>query len=65
MTYRVHFFGIECPPGQFGLVCGERCSGHCINNESCNHVSGVCARGCQDGFLGTHCTNGEKFLVIL
>lgn len=46
---------IECPPEQFGLDCRERCSGQCINNEACDHASGVCSSGCQDGYIGTRC----------
>lgn len=41
------------------MACRERCSGHCTNNESCDHVSGQCTRGCQDGYLGIYCNNCE------
>lgn len=48
-------FSIECPSGYFGMNCNEKCSGNCINKETCNHVNGVCPSECQDGFLGIHC----------
>lgn len=49
------FVYVECSPGYFGLDCIERCSGHCIYNERCDHVSGFCPRGCIDGHIGRHC----------
>lgn len=45
----------ECPSGYFGMNCIEKCSEHCINKATCDHVSGMCPSGCQDGFVGTHC----------
>lgn len=47
----------ECSPGYFGVSCREECKGHCINNEPCNHVTGMCLNGCKDGFIGTLCNN--------
>lgn len=52
---------IECPSQRFGLDCKERCSGHCINNEPCDHVRGVCPSGCQDGYFGTLCTDRREY----
>ncbi|XP_065938543.1 multiple epidermal growth factor-like domains protein 10 isoform X2 [Magallana gigas] len=46
-----------CLPGHYGKHCSERCSGHCINNEPCDHVSGVCPDGCEDGYTGKLCNN--------
>lgn len=50
-----------CPPGYFGMDCTKRCVGHCLNNEPCNHESGVCLSGCQNGYVGTHCNNGRTY----
>lgn len=47
----------ECVTGHFGMDCRELCSGHCINNEPCDHFSGICPNGCQDGFIGKHCNS--------
>lgn len=50
----------ECPTGYFGKSCRERCSGHCINNKPCDHVSGECSNGWQDGYIGAHCGDCKK-----
>lgn len=60
--YTIHF--IECSPGQFGLDCRERCSKHCKNSKLCDHISGACTSGCQNGFVGSHCTIGKIFLIV-
>lgn len=57
-------FYIECSLGHFGLDCRNRCSSHCTNGEPCNHISGSCPNGCQDGFVGTKCNNCKKYLFI-
>lgn len=54
------FLQSECPPGHFGVACSERCSDHCINNVPCDHISGACHGGCQDGYLGARCFNCKK-----
>lgn len=51
---------IECSNGQYGPACSGRCNGHCVNNETCDHVSGVCPSGCQDGFIGSYCNNSKN-----
>lgn len=53
----------ECLSGHFGVDCSKSCSGHCMNNEPCDHITGVCPRGCQDGYNGTFC-NACKINVI-
>ncbi|XP_065937858.1 multiple epidermal growth factor-like domains protein 10 [Magallana gigas] len=55
----------ECPPGYFGIGCSNTCSGHCIRNEPCDHVSGECSNGCNDGYEGTHCNNCEIWSFYL
>lgn len=39
------------------MDCRELCTGHCIRDEPCDHVIGICHSGCQDGYIGTHCNN--------
>lgn len=58
------FFCIVCSPGQYGKDCSDSCSGYCINKEPCDHVSGVCTSGCQDGFVGTRCYNCNICLLL-
>lgn len=65
VTYQMHLFWKGCPPGQFGIGCREGCSGHCINNEPCDHISGVCSTGCRDGFVGSYCTNCKKNASVI
>lgn len=55
----------ECVPGHFGLSCKERCSGHCINNDPCDHVSGVCPGGCQVGYVEEYCNSCKKPIYLL
>ncbi|XP_065938479.1 receptor-type tyrosine-protein phosphatase epsilon isoform X4 [Magallana gigas] len=47
----------ECPLGYFGKGCTEHCSGHCIKGEPCDHISGECTNGCQDGYTGVRCSD--------
>lgn len=55
---------LECTHGFFGTQCKEHCRGHCMNNESCSHVSGTCSRGCQDGYTGEYCNNCKMNIVV-
>lgn len=35
-----------CVTGMFGKGCSEKCSGHCLDNVSCNSTTGHCDGGC-------------------
>lgn len=61
----MYFLFLECLPGHYGTNCSERCSGHCINNEPCDHVSGVYPDGCEDGYTGKLCNNCTNLNCIL
>ncbi|XP_061170700.1 multiple epidermal growth factor-like domains protein 6 [Saccostrea echinata] len=50
----------KCPKGWYGLGCKQQCSGHCINNEVCNHATGRCDNGCADGWIGITCEESCK-----
>lgn len=52
---------IGCPSHYFGLDCRQRCSGNCISDEPCDHVSGACTNDCKDGYVGTRCANGKTY----
>lgn len=41
------------------MNCSERCSGHCIDNKTCDHVSGECSDGCLDGYIGIFCNDSK------
>lgn len=49
-----------CERNFFGLDCRELCSGHCNNNDQCDHISGVCPDGCQDGYMDKYCKSRKK-----
>lgn len=51
---------LECKSHYFGLDCKERCSSHCKNNEPCDHISGECPGGCQDGYMEEYCNSCKK-----
>lgn len=57
------FFYQECNFGSFGKNCSKKCSGHCLDDEVCNHIDGACTGGCQDGYIGIIC-NKSKILLI-
>ncbi|XP_061170691.1 multiple epidermal growth factor-like domains protein 11 [Saccostrea echinata] len=47
---------IACSFGRFGNGCENICSGHCLYNETCNHVNGLCSKGCAPGYYGSLCS---------
>lgn len=59
-VFFLFFLKPECSPGNFGVNCRERCSGHCLNDQPCDQVNGMCTFGCQDGFIGKHCNKCKK-----
>ena len=40
-----------CSSGHYGIHCMAVCQ--CLNNGTCDHVTGVCA--CADGYTGDDC----------
>ena len=48
----------ECDGGMFGINCKGSC-GKCLNNKQCNHINGSCLNGCESGYSGTNCTEGN------
>lgn len=47
------------------MGCSANCSGHCIREEPCDHVSGKCSNGCQDGYTGSLCNNCKMLTFYL
>lgn len=52
---------VECPPGSFGTNCSGKCKRFC--RDPCNHISGICDNGCQDGWLGPHCNQCKQIYL--
>lgn len=57
------FIFVECSLGFFGDKCKNKCSRYCLNNDSCDHISGVCPRGCIDGYNGSRCNKCKTYRV--
>ena len=50
----------DCNPGYYGGGCGETCSEHCAGDQDfCDHVNGTCDLGCDPGYQGYYCIQGE------
>jgi hypothetical protein len=51
----------ECNKGNFGTGCLHSC--HCSDNNRCDQVTGKCQTpGCQAGWTGEACEDGESSL---
>uniref|UniRef100_K1PWX8 Multiple epidermal growth factor-like domains 10 n=1 Tax=Magallana gigas TaxID=29159 RepID=K1PWX8_MAGGI len=44
-----------CTLGWYGQNCSKKCIGHCKDNSFCNHVTGMCDKGCDGGWTGELC----------
>lgn len=62
-SHRFAYFA-ECKEGKFGQNCKHSC-GHCLNNEQCNYINGTCPDGCDLGFQGSNCRQGNSDVVLL
>lgn len=49
----------ECKEGLYGINCSQQCVGHCRAGATCNHVTGHCDKGCDDGWTGVMCYIGD------
>lgn len=50
----------ECSKGWFGMNCTKQCVGQCRDGVTCNHVTGLCDRGCAAGWKGDWCNKGTS-----
>ena len=52
-----------CSSGKYGERCSRNCSGNCeIDSYDCNHINGSCPDGCQAGWEGSTCDQGDKLI---
>ena len=52
----------ECPSWSFGMNCLQRCDTYCSGDASCNHITGICNKGCKQGWNGPLCDKGKVSL---
>lgn len=45
------------------MDCNQPCPGHCRNNVTCDHLTGLCNRGCVAGWDGSFCNRRNDFLT--
>lgn len=45
----------ECYDGTYGFDCVNNCSGHCLNNSSCEKHNGQCKNGCNPVYTNLLC----------
>ncbi|XP_061194951.1 protein draper-like [Saccostrea echinata] len=53
----------ECSGGKFEMNCERDCDEHCADPFNCNRKIGECEGGCQPGWKGLQCTNGNVILL--
>ena len=64
MFYSILFFEISsveikaCDHEYYGHQCQGKC-GHCLGNNTCNRLDGVCSNGCESGYQGDFCKTGK------
>lgn len=49
---------LACSQNMYGGNCSKSC-GHCFNSEPCHNINGTCMDGCDSGYNGSKCTEGE------
>lgn len=42
----------------YGANCAKDC-GSCLRSEQCDHINGTCIYGCEKGFHGPECIEGN------
>ena len=48
----------------YGVNCSEEC-GACLDNEACHHINGSCINGCDKGYHGQKCDQGNSLFVSI
>lgn len=56
---------IECTDGWYGLNCTGQCVGHCRDDSACNHMTGLCERGCDAGWTGNMRNKGSVLTKVM
>lgn len=52
----------ECDNRKYGDGCQKSC-GQCVNKTQCDHVIGTCPQGCEVGYKGQICDQGQLHVI--
>lgn len=52
----------ECDNRKYGDGCQKSC-GQCVNKTQCDHVIGTCPQGCEAGYKGQMCDQGQLHVI--
>lgn len=55
---------LECDGAMFGQNCSFVC-GHCLDKKQCHYINGTCSNGCDSGYQGSHCTEGNNNVLAI
>lgn len=58
------YLTIGCEIGKYGKGCSNQCSGHCLENVSCNPTTGNCVCGCDSGYVEPFCNKSMNLFII-
>lgn len=47
-----------CDGNMYGANCTKKC-GTCLRSKQCDHINGTCINGCDRGFHGSECIEGN------
>ena len=51
-------FTTDCTNKTYGYRCEKTC-GHCKSGDLCHRFNGSCLTGCEDGWTGDKCDQGD------
>lgn len=54
---------IGCEIGKYGKGCSNLCSGQCLQNVTCNPITGHCDSGCASGYVEPFCSKGMCVII--
>lgn len=53
----------DCDGNLYGENCPMRC-GHCVRSEQCHQINGTCMNGCDSGYQGSICMEGNFCVAV-
>ena len=58
MNTNIDYQIAACDNQMYGVNCSQKC-GACVDNEACHHINGSCLKGCDKGYHGQKCDQGN------